>query len=51
VAQKRGVKLGELAEPMRLCITGRLVSAGLFELLVILPWNVIEPRLKKVLSL
>jgi glutamyl-tRNA synthetase len=51
VSEKRGIKLGELAEPMRLCVTGRLVSAGLFELMVILPWDILEPRLKKVASL
>jgi hypothetical protein len=33
---------------MRLVMTGKLVSAGLFELLATLPWDVVEPRLAKV---
>lgn len=49
--EQHGVKLGELAQPMRLTVTGRLVSAGLFELLALLPWDVVEPRLRKVSAL
>jgi glutamyl/glutaminyl-tRNA synthetase len=48
VSEQHGVKLGDLAQPMRLCVTGRLISAGLFELLAVLPWDVVEARLKKV---
>ena len=51
LGERHGVKLGDLAQPMRLCVTGRLVSAGLFELLVLLPWDVVGPRLQKVESL
>ena len=51
VGTVHGVKLGDLAQPMRLTVTGRLVSAGLFELLSVLPWDVVEPRLRKVESL
>lgn len=49
--EEHGVKLGDLAQPMRLCVTGRMVSAGLFELLAVLPWDVVEPRLAKVQTL
>jgi glutamyl-tRNA synthetase len=45
---QHGVKLGDFAQPVRLCVTGRLVSAGLFEILAQLPWDVVEPRLRKV---
>jgi len=51
VSEQHGVKLGDLAQPMRLTVTGRLVSAGLFDLMAILPWDVVEPRLKKVETL
>ena len=51
ICEQHGVKLGDLAQPMRLTVTGRLVSAGLFELLSTLPWDVVEPRLRKVESL
>lgn len=49
--EKVGVKLGDLAQPMRLVVTGRSVSAGLFELLSLLPWDVVSARLKKIESL
>jgi glutamyl/glutaminyl-tRNA synthetase len=48
VSEQHGVKLGDLAQPMRLTVTGRLVSAGLFELISLLPWDVVEARLRKV---
>jgi glutamyl/glutaminyl-tRNA synthetase len=50
IADTRGIKLGDLAGPMRLAVTGRMVSAGLFELLALLPWDVVEPRLRKTKS-
>jgi glutamyl-tRNA synthetase len=50
--EKFGVKLGDLTQPMRLTVTGRMVSgAGLFDLLPLLPWNVIEERLRGVAGL
>ncbi len=48
VGEQHGIKLGDLAQPMRLVVTGRLVSAGLFELLALLPWELVESRLAKV---
>lgn len=51
VGDKHGVKLGDFAQPIRLAVTGRLVSAGLFELLSMLPWSTIEPRLRKAAEL
>jgi glutamyl-tRNA synthetase len=51
LAEQHGVKLGDLAPPMRLAITGRLASAGLFELLSVLPWDIVQARLKKVETL
>ena len=51
IGEETGVKLGDLAQPMRLTVTGRMVSAGLFDLLAIMPWDVVEPRLRKIESL
>jgi len=51
ICEQHGVKLGDLTQPMRLTVTGRSVSAGLFDLLPVLPWDVVEPRLRKVATL
>ena len=51
IGEETGVKLGDLAQPMRLTVTGRMVSAGLFDLLAIMPWDVVEPRLRKIETL
>jgi glutamyl-tRNA synthetase len=47
MATEHGLKLGDLAPPMRLTVTGRMVSAGLFDLMAVLPWDVVEPRLRQ----
>ena len=51
VGEQFGIKLGDLAQPMRLVVTGRLVSAGLFELISELPLDVVLARLQKVAAL
>lgn len=51
IGEQHGVKLGDLVQPMRLTVTGRLVSAGLFELMALLPWDLLEARLRKVETL
>lgn len=51
ISEQHGVKLGDLAQPVRLTVTGRLVSAGLFELMALLPWDVVGSRLQKVETL
>jgi glutamyl/glutaminyl-tRNA synthetase len=48
IGEQHGVKLGDLMQPVRLCVTGRMVSASVFHLLLVLPWDVVEPRLAKV---
>jgi glutamyl-tRNA synthetase len=45
---EHGLKLGDLAQPVRLAVTGRLVSAGLFEVLSLLPWPTVEARLRRI---
>jgi glutamyl-tRNA synthetase len=52
LGERHGVKLGDLTQPMRLAVTGRLQSsAGMFDLLSILPWDLVEPRLRKISEL
>lgn len=51
VGERHGVKLGDLTQPMRLVVTGRMVSVGLFDLMAILPWDLIEMRLGKIAAL
>jgi glutamyl-tRNA synthetase len=48
ISEQHGVKLGDLAQPMRLAVTGRMVSAGLFDVMAVLPWDVVSARLDKV---
>ncbi len=48
ISEQHGVKLGDLTQPMRLVVTGRMVSAGLFDLMALLPWDVVAARLKRV---
>ena len=47
LGEQHGIKLGDLVQPARLVVTGRMVSASLFELLTVLPWDVVEVRLRK----
>jgi glutamyl-tRNA synthetase len=51
IGEQHGVKLGDLTQPMRLLVTGRMVSAGLFDLMAILPWEQVEARLRRVAEL
>lgn len=48
--QKEGLKVGEFCQPIRLAITGLASSPGVFDLLPILPWWVIEQRVKSLLD-
>lgn len=47
VVETRGIKLGDLMQPLRLAVTGRMVSVGVFELLPLLPWDVVKGRILK----
>jgi glutamyl-tRNA synthetase len=47
IGEAKTVKLGDLTQPMRLAVTGRPVSAGLFDVLSILPWDVAKARIQK----
>jgi glutamyl-tRNA synthetase len=49
VCERTGVKLSDLTQPMRLALTGKLTSsAGLFDLVPLLPWSTVHARLKQV---
>ncbi len=49
--EKHSIKLGDLTQPMRLFVTGHPQSSiGLFDLLPLLPWSVIEARLEACLQ-
>ncbi len=48
LCEQFGVKLGDLMAPMRVALTGKTVSASVFDLVSLLPWNEIEARLKKL---
>ncbi|MEI6845477.1 MAG: glutamate--tRNA ligase, partial [Candidatus Firestonebacteria bacterium] len=47
-AEKNGKKLGELVHPVRLALTGKLVSPGLFEVMETLGKEVCLKRLNKI---
>jgi len=52
ISAEHGIKLGDLAPPMRLVITGKSTSAaGLFDLVPVLPWDLVEQRLSKLSEL
>jgi len=50
VADKLGLKLGKLAQPVRVALTGVTVSPGLFELIDVLGKETVLGRLRKALE-
>lgn len=50
VAEQRGIKLGKLAQPLRVAITGKLVSPSLFSVMEILGKELCFQRLDHVLQ-
>ncbi len=49
-ASETGVKLGDIAQPIRLAITGRIVSPGLFDIMEILGKGRVIERLQKAIK-
>ncbi|WP_347240785.1 glutamate--tRNA ligase [Thermus sp.] len=49
-AEERGLKLGQVAQPLRAALTGSLETPGLFELMALLGRARVLSRLKRVLS-
>ena len=51
VMDETGLKLGKIAQPVRVALTGRTASPGIFEIISILGPDRVIPRLKKAISL
>jgi glutamyl-tRNA synthetase len=50
IVAAKGIKLGELAQPVRLALTGRSVSPGIYEILKILGKEEVMKRLTRALK-
>ena len=50
VMEKTGLKLGKIAQPVRLALTGKTASPGIFEIITILGPGRVIPRLGKAIS-
>jgi glutamyl-tRNA synthetase len=46
VMEQRGIKLGKIAQPVRVALTGKTVSPGIFEIIEILDKTIVIDRLK-----
>ncbi len=50
-AERFGIKLSDLTQPLRVAVTARAVSSvGLFDLLPVLPWEVLATRMTRLLD-
>jgi glutamyl-tRNA synthetase len=45
-----GLKLGKIAQPVRVALTGKTASPGIFEIIVILGAERVIPRLEKAIQ-
>ena len=50
VMDETGLKLGKIAQPVRVALTGRTASPGIFEIIAILGKERVMPRLNKAVS-
>ena len=50
VMQSCEIKLGKLAQPVRVALTGKTVSPGIFEIIHVLGKDVVISRLKKAIT-
>ena len=50
VMDETGLKLGKIAQPVRVALTGRTASPGIFEIIAILGKDRVLPRLQKAIS-
>ena len=50
VMDETGLKLGKIAQPVRVALTGRTASPGIFEIIAILGKDRVIPRLKKAIQ-
>jgi glutamyl-tRNA synthetase len=49
VMEKTGLKLGKIAQPVRVALTGRTASPGIFEIIEIIGKDKVISRLKKAI--
>jgi glutamyl-tRNA synthetase len=49
VMEKTGLKLGKIAQPVRVALTGRTASPGIFEIMAIIGKKRVISRLKKAI--
>ncbi len=49
VMESTGLKLGKIAQPVRVALTGGTVSPGIFEIMAVLPKGIIMSRLREAL--
>jgi len=50
VMDQTGLKLGKIAQPVRLALTGKTASPGIFEIIAILGPERVIPRLEKAIQ-
>jgi glutamyl-tRNA synthetase len=50
VMDQTGLKLGKIAQPVRVALTGKTASPGIFEIIAILGQDRVLPRLKKAIQ-
>ncbi|MGD9301835.1 MAG: glutamate--tRNA ligase [Desulfobacterales bacterium] len=50
VMEESGLKLGKIAQPVRVALTGKTASPGIFEIMVILGRERVVPRLEKAIE-
>jgi len=50
VMDETGLKLGKIAQPVRVALTGRTASPGIFEIIAILGKDRVVPRLRKAIQ-
>jgi glutamyl-tRNA synthetase len=50
LVQERAIKAGDLIHPLRVAVTGKSVSAGIFEVIALIGKEKTLERLEKVLS-
>ena len=51
VMDQTGLKLGKIAQPVRVALTGKTASPGIFEIITILGPDRVMPRLGKAIEL
>ena len=51
VMEKTGLKFGKIAQPLRVALTGKTVSPGIFEVMVLMGRDLVMDRINAALEL